>query len=45
MNRIRYERKNVVGKSKISSKYHQLVEKCNSIQIPISCIVQLIDFN
>ena len=27
MNRIRHGRKNVVGKQKIPSKYHQLVEK------------------
>ena len=45
MNRIRYERKNVVGKQKISSKYHQLVEKCNSLHVSISIVVQLIDFN
>ena len=45
MNRIRHERKNVVGKQKISSKYHQLVEKCNRLYVSISCVVQLIGFN
>ena len=45
MNPIWYERKNVVGKQKISSEYHQLVEKCNSLHVSISCVVQLIDFN
>ena len=45
MNRIQHDRKNVVGKQKISSKYHQLVEKCNSPHISIRCVMQLIDFN
>ena len=45
MNRIRYVRKNVVGKQKISSKYSQLVEKCNSLLVSISCAVQLINFS
>ena len=43
MNRIRHGRKNVVGKQKISSKYHQLVEKCNNLifqLISIKWIVQ-----
>ena len=44
MNPIEYESKNAVGKQKISSKYHQLVEKCNSLQVSISCVVQPIDF-
>ena len=38
MNIIRHERKNVEGKQKISSKYHkyhQLVEKCNSLHVSI----------
>ena len=43
MNPIEYESKNAVGKQKISSKYHQLVEKCNSLHVSISCVVQLID--
>ena len=30
---------------KIYSKYHQLVEKCNSQQVSIGCVVQLPDFN
>ena len=30
---------------KKSSKYQQLVEKCNSQQISINCVVQLINFN
>ena len=45
MNRTRYKRKNVVGKKKISSKFHQLVEKCNSLHVSISCVVQIINFN
>ena len=45
MNLIRYETKNAVGKQKLSSKYHQLFEKCNSLHVSISCVVQLIDFN
>ena len=45
MNRIWHGRKNVVGKQKISSKYHQLVEKCNSLRVLISCVMQLIDFD
>ena len=35
MNPIGYESKNAVGKQKISSKYHQLVEKCNSLHVSI----------
>ena len=38
MNRIRYGRENVVRKQKIPSKYHQLVEKRNSLDVPISCV-------
>ena len=45
MNRIRYGRKNVVGKQKISSKYNQLTEKCKSLHVSISCVLQLIDFH
>ena len=45
MNHIGYERKDAVRKQKISSKYHQLVEKCNSLHVSISCVVQLNDFN
>ena len=45
MNGIRHGRKNVVGKQKIFSKYHQLVEKCNSKHVSISFEVQPIDFN
>ena len=29
----------------MSTEYHQLVEKCNSLQISITCVAQLIDFN
>ena len=36
MNPIRYKRKDAVGKQKISSKYHQLVEKCNSLRVSIN---------
>ena len=42
---IWHGRKNVVGKQKISSKYHQLIEKCNSLHVSISCVVQLFDFS
>ena len=35
MNPIGYESKNAVGKQKISSKYHQLVEKYNSLHVSI----------
>ena len=45
MNSIGYESKKVVVKQKISSKYHQLVEKCNSLDASIRCVVQFIDFN
>ena len=45
MNRIQHGKKNVIGKQKISSKYNQLIEKCNSLHVLISCVVQLIDFN
>ena len=45
MNPIGYESKNAVGKLKISSKYHQLVEKCDSLRVSISCVIRLIDFN
>ena len=45
MNRIRYERKKMVGKEKIPSEYYQLVEKCNNLHVSISCAVKLIDFN
>ena len=45
MNRILHGRKNVVGKQQISRKYLQLVEKCNSLHVPVSCVVQLIDFD
>ena len=38
-------KENVVEKQRISSKYDQLVEKCNSLHVSISCVVQLIDFN
>ena len=31
--------------SKISSKYYQLAEKCNSLHVSISCVVRLVDFN
>ena len=31
--------------SNISIKHHQLVEKCNSIDVSTSCVVQVIDFN
>ena len=40
MNHIRHGKKNVIGKQKISSKYHQLVKKCNSQNVSISCVVQ-----
>ena len=45
MNPIRYERKNAVGKQKIFNKYHQLIEKCDSLHVSISGVIQLIDFN
>ena len=45
MNRIRHGKKNVIGKQKISNKYHQLVEKCKNLHVSISCVVQLIDFD
>ena len=45
MNPIQYEKKDAVGKQKIPSIYHQFVEKCNSLYVSISCVVQLIDFN
>ena len=41
MNRVRHGRKNVVEKQKVTSKYHQFVEKCNSLHVSISCVVQL----
>ena len=34
-----------VGKQEIPSKYHQLVEKYNSLHVSISCVMQIIDFN
>ena len=40
-----WNEKNVVGKQTISSKYHQLVEKCNNLHVSTGCIVQIIDFN
>ena len=43
MDRVWDGRKNMVGKQKISSRYHELVEKCNSLHVSISCVVQLID--
>ena len=42
---MRHGKENMEGKQEISSKYHQLVEKCNSLHFSISCVVQLIDFN
>ena len=30
---------------KTDSKYHQLVEKCNSLHVSISCVVKLTDLN
>ena len=45
MSRIWHERKNVVGKWKLSNKSHQLDEKCNTQHVSISCVVQLIGFN
>ena len=46
MNHIWHRRKNVVRKhGRISSKYHQLVEKCNSLHLSISCVTQQIDFD
>ena len=27
------------------SKYHQFIEKCNSLHVSITCVVQLNDFN
>ena len=45
MDPIQHERKNAVGKQKISSKYHQLVEKCNSLHASISCVIQLVDLS
>ena len=44
MNSIQDERKRA-RKLKISSKYYQLVEKCNSLPVLISCVAQLIEFN
>ena len=38
MNRIRHGRENVVRKQKVPTKYHQLVEKCNSLDVSISCV-------
>ena len=32
-------------KGKISTKYNQLVEKCNSLHVSTSCVVQLINFS
>ena len=29
----------------MSSKYHQLAEKCINLQVSVSCLVQIIDFN
>ena len=43
MNRITFKRKNEIGKQKISSKYHRLVEKCNSLHVSTNCVVQLVD--
>ena len=43
MNRIRHGKKNVTGKQKISSKCHQLVEKC--LHVSISYVVQPTDFD
>ena len=45
MNPIRYERKDAVGKQKISIKYYQVVEKCNTLHVSVSCVMPLIDFN
>ena len=47
MNHIRLRHGGIISKTilKISTKYHQLVEKCDGLQIQISCILQLIDFN
>ena len=45
MNRIRHEKKSVIGKQKISRKCHQLAEKRNSLRVSVSCVVQVIDFN
>ena len=44
MNRILHGRKNVEEKQNIS-KYHQFIEKCNSLHVSITCVVQLNDFN
>ena len=45
MNPVGYGSRNAVGKQKISRKYRKLVEKCNSLHVSISCVVQLTDFN
>ena len=45
MDQIQDGRKNGVGKQKISHKYNQLAEKYNSLHVPISCVIQLSDFN
>ena len=42
MSRIRLGRKIVVGKQKISSNYHQLAEKCDSLHFSVSYVVQLV---
>ena len=40
MNNFEHGRKNVVGKQKISSKYHELDKKCvNSLHVSISFVV------
>ena len=39
------EGKNMVGKQKISCKYDQLVEKCNSLHVSISCVLQISNFH
>ena len=38
MNRIQHGKKNVVGKQKLFSKYHELIEKYNSLHDLISCV-------
>ena len=45
MNRIWHGRKNVIEKQEASSKYHLLVERCNSQHVSVSCLVKLVDFN
>ena len=49
MDYIWHGKKNVVGKQKISGKYHQLNkaldEQCNNLHVSIGYFIQLIDFN